>query len=192
MYALQNDWVDMDATAYEHMLADPRPQERHLRNALGCFPTGVTVVTTVGEDGRLYGMTVSSFSSVSLDPPMVLWSQRLNAPSHAVFHRAQHFAINVLGDAQQCLSVQFARPAADKFRGVAYHLSPEGVPLLDDVAAQFVCRNDFSCKGGDHVVFFGRVIRFGYSPTTVPLVYARGAAWSGGPAQSFQMAVPAS
>lgn len=187
MYAFQDDWVDMDATVREPLLAaaDP-PHERHLRNALGCFPTGVTVVTTAGEDGRLYGMTVSSFSSVSLDPPIVLWSQRLGAPSHAAFCGAQFFAINVLGSAQQRLSTQFARPAADKFHGVAYRLAPEGVPLLDDVAAQFVCRNDFSCHGGDHLVFFGKVIRFGYSPTAVPLVYSRGTAWPDGRARIQQ------
>lgn len=175
MHAVQTDWVDMAAVAAGHARARPGPsQQRQLRNALGCFPTGVTVVTTCDEQGRLYGVTANSFSSVSLDPPIVLWSQKIAAPSHPVFKRAAYFAINVLESGQERLSAQFSRPASDKFDGVDYDLTEEGIPLLKGAAAQFVCRNDSQCHGGDHIVFFGNVIRFGYSPTACPLIYARG------------------
>src|SRR5690606_35336128 len=107
-------------------------------------------------------------------PPMVLWSQKLSAPSHGVFRRAGYFGVNVLGNRQRHLSERFSRPAPDKFDSVPYVLTPEGVPLLEDVAAQFVCRNDFRSFGGDHVVFFGSVMQFGYSLTATPLIFSRG------------------
>lgn len=176
MRTVQEEWVAVDASVQEYGLANmAQPEQRHLRNALGCFPTGVAVVTTRAEDGTLYGVTVSSFNAVSLDPPMVLWSQKLSAPSHGAFRRASHFGVNVLGSHQRHLSEQFARPAPDKFDAVPHALAPEGVPLLDGVAAQFVCRNDFRSFGGDHAVFFGSVMRFGYSPLARPLIFSRGA-----------------
>ena len=172
----QDEWVTIEAQVQEFGLANmAETQQRHFRNALGCFPTGVAVITTCDEKGALYGVTVSSFNSVSLDPPMVLWSQKLSAPSHGIFRRAAHFGVSVLGSHQRHLSERFARPAVNKFEGVDYVLCPEGVPLLEDVAAQFVCRNDFRSFGGDHAVFFGSVMHFGYSPTTVPLIFSRGA-----------------
>ncbi|WP_397473104.1 flavin reductase family protein [Pusillimonas sp.] len=171
----QDEWVTVDAPAQEFGPANmAAPQQRHLRNALGCFPTGVAVITTRDEAGALYGVTVSSFNAVSLDPPMVLWSQKLSAPSHGVFRRAVHFGVNVLGNHQRHLSERFSRPSTNKFDSVDYMLTPEGVPLLEDVAAQFVCRNDFRSYGGDHAVFFGTVMHFGYSPTSTPLIFSRG------------------
>lgn len=171
----EDDWVRVDNSVHEFGMASMAAAgQRHFRNALGCFPTGVAVVTTRDEAGVLYGVTVSSFNAVSLDPPMVLWSQKLNAPSHGIFRRASHFGVNVLGSHQRHLSEKFARPAADKFESVDYVLSSEGVPLIDDVAAQFVCRNDFRSFGGDHAVFFGTVMHFGYSTIAVPLIFSRG------------------
>lgn len=171
----QDEWVTVNAPAQEFGLANiDAPQQQHFRHALGCFPTGVAVITTRDETGTLYGITVSSFNAVSLDPPMVLWSQKLSAPSHKIFRRAVHFGVNVLASHQRHLSEQFARPAADKFECVDYVLTPEGVPLLVDVAAQFVCRNDFRSFGGDHAVFFGSVIHFGYNPAATPLIFSRG------------------
>lgn len=171
----QVEWVKVDASTQEFGLAAmTAPQQRHFRNALGCFPTGVAVITTQDEAGALYGVTVSSFNTVSLDPPMVLWSQKLSAPSHGVFRRAVHFGVNVLGAHQRHLSEQFSRPASNKFECVDYVLTTEGVPLLEDVAAQFVCRNDFRSFGGDHAVFFGSVMHFGYNPAVTPLIFSRG------------------
>lgn len=176
MHAAQDEWVSVEAAAQDYELAHmPQTGQRHLRNALGCFPTGVAIVTASDEDGALYGVTVSSFNAVSLDPPIVLWSQKLSAPSHSVFRRALYFGVNVLGSHQRHLSEQFSRPAPDKFAAVPYALSSEGVPLLQDVAAQFVCRNDFRSFGGDHAVFFGSVLHFGYSPAATPLIFSRGA-----------------
>jgi 3-hydroxy-9,10-secoandrosta-1,3,5(10)-triene-9,17-dione monooxygenase reductase component len=175
MSQLDVEWIDVAASIDQEEVAEARtPDHRHLRNALGCFPTGVTIITTSDEDGTLYGVTASSFNSVSLDPPMVLWSQTQSAPSHPVFRRAAYFGVNVLGHDQQALSDQFSRPAKDKFAQVEYDLTEEGVPLLRGVAAQFVCRNDYRCFGGDHTVFFGTVLRFGYSPVVTPLIFSRG------------------
>lgn len=169
-------WVDVQAqVASPGVAAVSLSEQRHLRNALGCFPTGVAVITTTDETGKLYGVTVSSFNSVSLNPPMVLWSQLLSAPSHPVFRKATHFGVNVLGNHQQFLSERFSRPSEDKFSGLDYFLTPEQVPLLTGVAAHFVCRNEFSNFGGDHTVFFGSVVRFGYCQASVPLIFSRGA-----------------
>jgi len=173
---MREEWVAVDASVQDYGLANMAlAQQRHLRNALGCFPTGVAIVTTSDEQGALFGVTVSSFNAVSLDPPMILWSQRLSAPSNGAFRRAAYFGVNVLGSHQRNLSERFARPSPDKFDSVPYVLTPEGVPLLDDVAAQFVCRNDFRSFGGDHAVFFGSVVHFGYSLTATPLIFSRGA-----------------
>ncbi|CAM5205268.1 FMN reductase (NADH) NtaB [Castellaniella defragrans] len=175
MQALRDEWIDVDAAARDYSLVTTDPShQRLLRSALGCFPTGVTIVTTCDENGRLYGVTASSFNSVSLDPPIVLWSQQLSAPSHGAFKRAPFFGVNILGDTQEALSLRFSRPALNKFEQVDYHLTEEGIPLIEGVVAQFVCRNDFRSYGGDHAVFFGSVVRFGYSKTAAPLIYSRG------------------
>lgn len=175
MRIAQDEWITVDASAHEFAFGNmSAPEQRHLRNALGCFPTGVAVITTSDEEGALYGVTVSSFNSVSLDPPIVLWSQNLAAPSHGAFRRSLYFGVSVLGRHQRDLATQFARPALNKFEGVDYVLTPEGVPLLDDVAAHFICRNDFRSFGGDHAVFFGSVMRFGYSENVAPLIFSRG------------------
>ena len=130
---------------------------RDFRRALGQFATGVTVVTTCTTDGRRVGLTVNSFSSVSLDPPLVLWSLARNATSFADFSAATHFAINVLGAGQHHLSRQFSTPLPDKFAGVECAKGSTGGPLLDGVIAHFVCRKVQEYDGGDHVVFLGEV-----------------------------------
>lgn len=144
------------------------------REALAHFGTGVTVVTTRDENGALYGVTVSSFNSVSLEPRMVLWSQALKAPSSPVFQNAPLFAINVLDADQQELATHFARPHADKFTGIDYSLSEEGLPLLDGAAAYFICRNDHQAYGGDHTVFIATVMRFAHHEAAKPLFFWRG------------------
>src|SRR5512140_1319967 len=112
---------------------------RDFRRALGQFATGVTVVTTVTGDGRRVGMTVNSFSSVSLDPPLVLWSIARNAVSFQDFTTATHFGVNVLAADQHHLSKQFSTPVEDKFAGVACHGSA-CVPIIEGTTAYFVCR----------------------------------------------------
>jgi flavin reductase (DIM6/NTAB) family NADH-FMN oxidoreductase RutF len=140
--------------------AADRFDRRDFRKALGQFSTGVTVITTRAIDGRRVGMTANSFSSVSLDPPLVLWSLARNAPSVADFTGASHFAINVLAAHQHHLSRQFSTPQADKFGGVDCCEGTAGVPLLNDVIARFVCRNVRQYDGGDHLIFIGEVERY--------------------------------
>lgn len=147
---------------------------RSFRSALGEFGTGVTVITTLDASGRLYGVTVSSFNSVSLDPPLILWSQALRAPSNPVFQRSALFAVNVLDGDQQDLSSHFARASTDKFSGVDYKLSDEGLPLLEGAAAHLVCRNDYRLYGGDHAIFVATVLRFSHSEDSTPLFFWKG------------------
>ena len=137
-----------------------RFDRRDFRKALGQFTTGVTVITTRGIDGRRVGMTANSFSSVSLDPPLVLWSLARQAPSVGDFTGASHFAINVLAAHQHHLSRQFSTPQADKFGGVDCCEGTAGVPLLNGVIARFVCRNVKQYDGGDHLIFIGEVERY--------------------------------
>ncbi len=137
-----------------------RFDRRDFRKALGQFSTGVTVITTRAMDGRRVGMTANSFSSVSLDPPLVLWSLARQAPSLADFTGASHFAINVLAANQHHLSRQFSTPQADKFGGVDCCEGTAGVPLLNGTIARFVCRNVRQYDGGDHLIFIGEVERY--------------------------------
>jgi flavin reductase (DIM6/NTAB) family NADH-FMN oxidoreductase RutF len=150
-----------------------RLDRRDFRRALGQFATGVTVVTARTPDGRKVGVTVNSFSSVSLDPPLVLWSLSRQAPSLADFTHVTHFAVNVLAASQHHLSRQFSTPLPDKFSGVEFVEGPAGVPLLSGVNAHFVCRNVRQYDGGDHVIFLGEVEDYKYSDGE-PLVFHSG------------------
>ena len=146
---------------------------RDFRNALGAFTTGVTVVTTLAGDGRRVGLTCNSFSSVSITPPLILWSLGVHSMNLPVFIEATHFAVNILAADQSKLSRRFASPVDDRFAGVAVTLSEDGVPLIDGAAAQLECRNEARHYSGDHVIFIGEVQR--YRCTGVePLVFARG------------------
>ncbi|WP_306030828.1 flavin reductase family protein [Stappia sp. MMSF_3263] len=146
---------------------------RSFRNALGRFVTGVTIVTTLDAAGRPVGLTANSFNSVSLDPPMVLWSLSLRSQNRPVFEAARHYAVNILASDQQALSDRFARPVADRFAGVSWRAGRCGVPVLDGVTAVFECMNDTRMEGGDHLVFLGRVEAFDHSDKE-PLIYHSG------------------
>lgn len=130
------------------------------RRALGKFATGVTIITTCGEDGTPCGVTASSFNSVSLDPPLVLWSLSNSSRSMAAFQNAAHFAVHVLGADQEELSNRFAARGADKFAGLACESATGGVPLLPGCAARFLCRTSYRYEGGDHTIFVGEVVEF--------------------------------
>lgn len=147
---------------------------RDLRRALGQFATGVAVVTARARDGRRVGMTANSFSSVSLAPPLVLWSLARQSPSLADFSAASHFGINVLAARQHQLSRQFATAQADKFAGVGSFDAEAGVPLLQDALAHFVCRNVRQYDGGDHLIFIGEVEQYDRFDGE-PLVFHAGA-----------------
>ena len=143
------------------------------RRALGSFVTGVTIVTTIDPAGRPAGLTANSFNSVSLDPPMVLWSLALDSTSLTAFRQAEWWAVHVLAAGQENLSNQFARRDAEKFDGVATIPGPGGIPLLDGSAARFVCRAAFEYEGGDHAIFLGEVHDFEQAGHA-PLVYHAG------------------
>jgi len=140
--------------------AKDRFDRRDFRRALGQFATGVTVITTCTTDGRKVGLSANSFSSVSLDPPLVLWSLARQSASLADFSGASHFAINVLAASQHHLSRQFSTPQPDKFSGVDFGEGTAGVPLLNGVIARFVCRNVRQYDGGDHLIFIGEVEKY--------------------------------
>jgi flavin reductase (DIM6/NTAB) family NADH-FMN oxidoreductase RutF len=153
-----------DAGEADRLLAEKRAyaesggfERRDFRRALGEFATGVTVVTTRAEDGRRVGVTANSFTSLSLDPPLVLWCLDKQAPSVPAFSACTHFAVNVLSAGQHHLSRQFATPADDKFAGVEVVDGPRGMPLIHGVLAQFLCRNVRQVDGGDHVIVIGEV-----------------------------------
>ncbi len=132
----------------------------NFRRALGAFPTGVTIVTTRDEAGAPVGMTANSFSSVSLDPPLILWSIMRSALSFETFMRASTFAVNILGEGQQDISNRFARPGGDKFASVKFENGLGGAPLFPGCAAQFECQMHNQFDGGDHVILVGEVKTF--------------------------------
>ncbi|MBW6506701.1 MAG: flavin reductase family protein [Rhodobacteraceae bacterium] len=150
--------------------ANPRPY----RDALGRYATGVAVVTAreAGGGGPL-GITVNSFASVSLDPPLVLWSAARSSLRHAHFSAAGAFAVHVLGAEQAELAYRFTRNGSD-FTGIAYTLGDLGVPLLADTLARFECVAETRYEGGDHTIILGRVIRFAAGAEAAPLVFAQG------------------
>jgi flavin reductase (DIM6/NTAB) family NADH-FMN oxidoreductase RutF len=163
---------------WEELDAPPRPEldRRDFRNALGAFPTGVCLVTALGPDGRPVGMTINSFSSVSLEPPMILWSLARTAASAPVFRDADYFAVNVLGRDDAAVSAHFAKSGPDKFAAFPdrFVAGLGGAPLLASAAAQFECHTRHRYYGGDHVILIGNVERYSYTPERAPLVFHRG------------------
>src|ERR1700680_19680 len=145
--------------ASDNSAIDPRD----FRNALGTFATGVTIVTAMAADGKPYGVTCNSFASVSLNPPLVLWSLGMFSQGLPIFQNASHFAVNVLGASQQALAARFAKASADKFVGVAWTPGLGGAPLLADSVAHFQCRAANRYFGGQHVIFLGAVESYAYN-----------------------------
>lgn len=146
---------------------------KDLRRALGCFPTGVAIVTTLSREGDPVGLTISSFNSVSLDPPLVLWSIGLNAASLPVFRANGGFVINVLSAAQVDLPKTFSSPVEDRFATVPWRPGLAGRPVLDEAAAVFECRTYARYDGGDHEILLGEVLRH-EATDRVPLVFGKG------------------
>jgi len=130
------------------------------RSTLGTFVTGVTIVTTRGPDGAPVGVIANSFNSVSLEPPMVLWSLSKSARCRAVFGTARAWAVHVLSAGQQTLSARFATRTADKFAGLQLDEGMEGIPLLRGCLARLQCRTAFEYEGGDHIILVGEVVAF--------------------------------
>jgi flavin reductase (DIM6/NTAB) family NADH-FMN oxidoreductase RutF len=146
------------------------------RQLLGCFPTGVAVITTRDADGQPAGLTCNSFSSVSLEPPLVLFSLRSASKLLDTFRKAEGFAINILSERQDALSGRFASSKIDnKFEGVAWRPGPLGMPLVDDCLASFECSVFAIHEAGDHVVFIGEVQHMGAGGADQALVFYKGA-----------------
>ncbi|WP_127143032.1 flavin reductase family protein [Pelagibacterium montanilacus] len=150
------------------------PDPRQLRNALGRFSTGVTVITTRSPEGKLEGMTANSFSAVSLDPPLILWSIRNEAPSIKAFLDSRVFSINILTQEQSNLSHHFATPKEDKFGDLEFTEGHGGCPLLKDTLAHFECDLEQTVSAGDHQIMIGRVVRASYEDASSPLLFSGG------------------
>jgi flavin reductase (DIM6/NTAB) family NADH-FMN oxidoreductase RutF len=151
-------------------------ESKQFRRALGQFATGVTIITTLSESGEPMGFTANSFSSVSLDPPLVLWSLGLGASSLALFTASSHYAVNVLASEQIDLSRRFSSkslPAERRFDGIAWSAGKSGVPILADTCAWFECSNRSRYEEGDHVIFVGAVEQQGFS-VREPLIFQNG------------------
>lgn len=156
--------------------------QRSFRKALGCFATGVTVVTTLHPDTRApAGVTVSAFSSLSLEPPLVLFCLGLKTASLASFRTYGHFAINILSETQRDLSIRFASRSENKWAGVTWDAGASGVPLLPGCIATLECRLVNTLEGGDHLICIGEVERLTHQEGGSPLVYFRGAYMDYGP-----------
>jgi flavin reductase (DIM6/NTAB) family NADH-FMN oxidoreductase RutF len=148
---------------------------RALRNTLGCFATGVTVVTALTAARDPIGITVNSFNSVSLDPPLILFSVDRGSSSFAAFHGAMHYVVNVLEEGQRELSQRFAKPVSDKWNGVPYATWSSGAPVLRGCLANLECAREAVHEGGDHIILVGRVIKLTHAEGGRPLLYYRGA-----------------
>lgn len=152
---------------------DSSLDSRELRNALGKFATGVTVITTKGRNGAPVGVTANSFASVSLDPPMVLWMPGIHLKSLSSFIQAPHFAVNVLCSDQEHLSRQFASSGDNKFQGVGFSTGIGGSPVIDGALATFETTTAAIHKAGDHYIMIGEVKNYSYHDVE-PLVFHGG------------------
>src|ERR1700748_2975003 len=146
---------------------------RDFRNALGTFATGVTIITASTAEGKPYGLTCNSFASVSLNPPLVLWSLGMFSQGLSTFQNASHFTVNVLGASQQDLSNKFAKSSNDNVAGVDWIPGLGGAPVLANCVANFQCRAANRYYGGDHIIFLGAVEAYSYNRNE-PLLFARG------------------
>jgi flavin reductase (DIM6/NTAB) family NADH-FMN oxidoreductase RutF len=144
------------------------------RRALGTFATGVTVVTGCDASGQRFGLTASSFNSVSLDPPLVLWSLSRSASSMPGFTRGSHYAIHILAADQRALAERFAAKNGDRFAGLSTQAGAGGAPILEGALAVFECFNRSQYEEGDHIIFVGEVERCEQRENAQPLIYHGG------------------
>ena len=147
---------------------------RTLRDALGCFATGVTVVTCLDQSEGPAGLTVNSFTSVSLDPPLLLVCVHKLAAAADPLTRASHFAINVLQTGQQPASITFSTRVEDRFGCTPWSTGENGAPILEDSMGVFECENYAVYDGGDHHILVGQVVKASFDPNLDPLLFFRG------------------
>jgi 3-hydroxy-9,10-secoandrosta-1,3,5(10)-triene-9,17-dione monooxygenase reductase component len=151
----------------------PPFDNKSYRRTLGCFATGVTIITTRRPGGECVGLTVNSFNSVSLDPPLVLWSLSLYSQSLPAFQEANHFAVNILASDQAHLSNRFASQQPNRFENVNITFGTGGAPLIEGCAAYLECEQQYRHYGGDHIIFLGRVMDF-VATEREPLIFCKG------------------
>lgn len=178
MRAPSNALADADPTTPEAAtpVRAPGVEPTAYRQALSRFATGVTVICThapevVTAGAPFVGLTASSFNSVSLEPPLVLWSLGKQARSRPIFEHSAHYLVNVLAADQLALCQRFARGQGDRFAGLDYTLSPAGLPVLGGALAWFECRNRSRYDEGDHLIFVGEVLHCGQRERGEPLIY---------------------
>ena len=155
-------------------MTQPQTDTRALRNALGRFATGIAIVTAIDPDGHPIGLTVNSFSAVSLQPALVLWCLDNGSHNLEAFRKASHHAINILSADQQDLSNRFATWPADRFVGLPWQPGAGGAPVFPDCCATFEVANETAHAGGDHLIFVGRVDKFSEAPALAPLLFHAG------------------
>ncbi|MEE4277648.1 MAG: flavin reductase family protein [Halieaceae bacterium] len=148
---------------------------RELRDALGRFATGICLVTTVDEAGQALAVTVNSFASVSLEPPLILWSVQKNSDLYEVFIKAEHFAVAVLSEAQESHSTAYSLKDGHILRPEHYISASNGAPLIAGALVNFECSLERALDGGDHTILLGRVQRVVEGEKNPPLVFFGGA-----------------
>jgi len=148
--------------------------QRAFRDALGQFPTGVTVITVNPEQGVPFGVTANSFASVSLDPPLILWSLQKNSDTFADFEKVERFAVNVLSSDQQALSNQYAKKHSHQLDDAHYRMGEVDTPLINDAIVSFECEIDARHEGGDHIILVGKVLAMSDIAAGEPLAFCAG------------------
>ncbi len=148
-------------------------EAKALRQAFGGFATGVAIVTCLDEQQQPVGLTINSFSSVSLDPALVLWSLVNHSPSRTVFENSEYFAINILVADQQEIGLNFAKPIPHKFQHGSWNLETTKAPLLEGCVVQFICRREQQIEAGDHQIFLGKIEQCRHSNQR-PLLFCKG------------------
>jgi flavin reductase (DIM6/NTAB) family NADH-FMN oxidoreductase RutF len=161
-------------TPHRRQAGQPNFSALEFRASLAMFATGVTIITARTPEGALIGLTANSFNSLSLDPPLVLWSLAQAAGSMPALSAGTHYAINVLAADQKALAERFASRREDRWAGVAYTNGASGAPLIQGAAASFECFNRSRYQEGDHVIFVGEVERCSHRPGAAPLLFHGG------------------
>lgn len=149
-------------------------RHRALRTALSQFATGVAIVTTAAPTGVPIGLTVNSFSALSLDPPLILWCLQRSSTCRPAFTAAEHFVVNLLSAGQRQLADRFAASNQDRFAGVAWNLNTNGVPILSGTVGHFVCRKMQLVDGGDHIILVGQIDGYTITRALEPLIFLDG------------------
>ena len=184
---LLNSSASLYEISYNQLMNSPTPafDTAQFKQALSRFPTGVSVITThqLGDPNpaewghNFIGLTASSFNSVSLSPPLVVWSLGLKSRTVPSFQKCTHYVINILDEQQLALCQQFEYGQGDRFKGIDYQLGDAGLPILKGALSWFECRNRSQYLEGDHIIFVGEVERCGFSEG-LPLVHQQGGFFS--------------